>query len=77
MAVGNIWTYMAHYELLLPYRTTTVPTVMHTSLRDPLVYTDSFSEFECALLGSIFSLAFVSKPDVQVRSVLFEEVFFL
>jgi len=56
---------------------TTVPTVMHTSLRGPLVYAGSFSEFECALLGSIFSLAFVSKPDVQVRSVLFEEVFFL
>ena len=42
-----------------------------------LVYADSFSEFESALLGSIFSLAFVSKPDVQVRSVLFEEVSFL
>ena len=50
---------------------------MHTSLGGPVVYTDPFSEFECALLGSIFSLAFVSKPDVQVRSVLFEEVFFL
>lgn len=51
--------------------------MMHTSLSDPLVYAGSFSEFESALLGSIFSLAFVSKPDVQVRSVLFEEVSFL
>ena len=50
---------------------------MHTSLRDPLVYAGSFSEYECALLGSIFSLAFVSKPDIQVRSVLFEGVSFL